>query len=144
MVMGSTLLDQPVTDPTPIFEHFRGSHLTELLTAAVAHFRVFEKLALAPKPAAQLAVELQLAERPAVVLFTALRAMQLLRGDEAGRLMLTQLAQEHLLSGGPFFVGDYIGLAADAPGVVSMAERLRSNKPFGADAANGNANPRDA
>ena len=29
-------LDPPVADPTPIFEHFRGSYATELLTAAVA------------------------------------------------------------------------------------------------------------
>jgi len=32
-------LDVPATDPTPIFELFRGSYATELLTAAVAHFR---------------------------------------------------------------------------------------------------------
>ena len=35
----------PELDPAPIFEIFRGNYATELLTAAVAHFGVFEKLA---------------------------------------------------------------------------------------------------
>jgi len=142
--MARSLLDQPTTDPTPLFEHFRGSYGTELLTTSVARFGLFSRLSAAAKPADELADELQLAARPAIVLFTALRAMQLLNVDDAGRLSLTALAREHLLPGGPFFVGDYIGLAADAPGVVSMVERLRTNKPFGADAAKGNANPGDA
>jgi predicted O-methyltransferase YrrM len=142
--MARSLLDQPTTDPTPIFEHFRGSYGTELLTAAVAHFGVFERLAATAQPTGQLAAELNLAERPAVVLFTALKAMQLLQTDEAGRLSLTPLAREHLLPGGPFFVGDYIGLAADAPGVVSMVERLRTNKPFGAEAPKSDGNQSEA
>ncbi|MGC3966566.1 MAG: hypothetical protein QM775_04110 [Pirellulales bacterium] len=37
-----------VTDPTPIFEHFRGALGTELLTAAVAHLNVFDALAARP------------------------------------------------------------------------------------------------
>ena len=131
--MTSSALTPPVTDPTSIFEHFRGSYGTELLTAAVAHLGLFARLAGAPQSPAQLAAELNLAERPATVLFTALRAMQLLSVDEAGRLALTPLAAEHLLPGGPFFVGDYLGLAADAPGVLAMLERLRLNKPYGAD-----------
>jgi ubiquinone/menaquinone biosynthesis C-methylase UbiE len=142
--MARSLLDQPTTDPTPIFENFRGSYGTELLTAAVAHFSLFSRLSAAAKPAEELAAELQLAERPARVLFTALRAMQLLTSDEAGRLALTAVAKEHLVRSELFFVGDYIGLAADAPGVLSMVERLRLNKPFGADAATSNANRGDA
>ena len=38
----------PQVDPTPIFELFRGNYGTELLTAAVAHFRIFERLAAGP------------------------------------------------------------------------------------------------
>ena len=34
--------------------------------------------------------------------------------------------------GGPFDVSDYIGLAADSPGVKEMVERLRTNRPAGA------------
>ena len=38
----------PQTDPSPIFELFRGSYATELLVAAVAHFDLFATLADGP------------------------------------------------------------------------------------------------
>ena len=72
----------PRIDPTPIFEAFRGSHATELLTAAVAHLEVFGLLAGGPLAFDELRVRLGLAERPANVLVTALRALGLL---ERGR-----------------------------------------------------------
>ncbi|MEW4567920.1 methyltransferase [Tautonia sp. JC769] len=122
-------LARPHTDPTPIFELFRGNFATELLTVAVAHFNVFGRLADAPRSEAELRVELQLQERPATVLFTALRAMGLLSRSEHGQLALTDLSREHLVPGAPFDVGSYLTLAARSPGVLEMAERLRSNHP---------------
>jgi predicted O-methyltransferase YrrM len=142
--MSSSALARPVTDPTLIFEHFRGSYGTELLTAAAAHFGLFARLESAPLPVDELANEMELARRPAAVLFTALRAMRLLEVDGAGRLALSAMAREHLVPGGPFFIGDYIGLAADAPGVVRMVERLRLNKPLGQDPAESSANTANA
>ena len=56
--MSDSLLTPPQIDPTSIFEHFRGAHGTELLTAAVAHFNVFGRLAESPRTAAQLQQEL--------------------------------------------------------------------------------------
>ncbi len=119
----------PQVDPTPIFEIFRGSYATEILTAAVAHFNVFGRLAQQPMTAAELGQSLGVAERPRIVLLTALRSFGLLTCDAQGRLHLTDLAREHLLPGGPFDVGDYVGLAANSPGVLEMVERLRSNRP---------------
>lgn len=126
--------DRPATDPTPLFELFRGSHATELLVGAVAHFGVFARLADGPKSFADLRGELGLSERAANVLFTALRAMGTLSPDDDGRLALTPLAREHLVPGGQFYVGDYGGLAAQAPGVLALVERLRTNQPAGAKA----------
>lgn len=123
----------PITDPTPLFELFRGNHATELLVAAVAHFNVFARLEHGPKTLAELRIETGLGDRAANVLFTALRAMGSLVVDDQQRLSLTPLAREHLVPGGPFFMGDYCGLAGKAPGVVAMVERLRSNRPAGAD-----------
>lgn len=131
-------LPAPATDPTPLFEHFRGSYATELLTAAVAHFGVFGRLAEAPQSFADLRQALGLAERPAIVLITALRAMGLIV-EVNGKLTLTPLAAEHLVPGGAFDVGDYIGLAAQSPGVLAMVERLRTNKPANADSSAGAA-----
>ena len=73
--------------------------------------------------------ELALQRRPAIVLLTVLRAMKLLEVDELGCFRLTDLAKEHLVPCGEYFVGDYIGLAAETPGVVEMVSRLRSNRP---------------
>lgn len=129
--MALSATTKPRTDPTAIFELFRGSFGSELLTAAVAHLGVFEVLSHEPLEFAELRARLKLDERPAVVLITALRAMQLLNTDEQGRLALTDLAREHLRPDAPFFVGDYIGLAAQSPGVLEMVERLRSNSPAG-------------
>ncbi|MBI1372336.1 MAG: methyltransferase domain-containing protein [Phycisphaera sp.] len=129
----------PQVDPTPIFEHFRGSYGSELLAAAVAHLGVFDHVAAAPLSFDELRNRVGLAERPAVVLFTALRAMGLLTTDNSGKLTPTPLAAEHLLGDAYFAVADYVGLAAEAPGVKEMVARLTSNKPAGADTEEGAA-----
>ena len=121
----------PETDPTPIFEAFRGNYGTELLTAAVAHYDLFSKLARRSLTIDQLAQDLGLEPRPAVVLLTALRAMGLLTADQQRRLTLTAIAREHLVPKSEFDIGAYIGLAADSPSVLAMVERLRTNKPSG-------------
>lgn len=131
--MPLSALAGPATDASAIFEAFRGSYGTELLTAAVAHFDLFGRLDRAPRPLAALAAELGLAARPANVLVTALRAMGLLATDADGRLTLSALARNHLIPGAPFDVGDYVGLAAQSPSVLAMVERLRTNRPAAAD-----------
>jgi SAM-dependent methyltransferase len=132
--MSLSARESPRIDPTVIFEVFRGSYGTELLTAAVAHFNLFGRLAAKPLSLDELRGELELAERPAIVLTTALRACGLIATDAAGRFTLTELAREHLVPGGAFDVSDYLGLAAASPGVQEMVARLRSNRPAGAEA----------
>lgn len=121
------------TDATPIFELFRGSYATELLTASVAHFNIFGQLAKTPLTQSELAQSLQLTDRASQVLVTALRAMDLLTLDGSGRLALTEMAKAHLIPGSPHDVGDYLGLAAQTPGVLGMVERLKTDRPYGAD-----------
>src|SRR4051794_30232658 len=108
LMSGKTLScgELPRTDPTPIFEAFRGSYSTELLVAAVAHFNLFSHLVGGRLSFDDLRGRLKLAERPANVLFTALRAMGLMARDSDGRLALTALAAEHLTPGGQFEVSD--------------------------------------
>jgi predicted O-methyltransferase YrrM len=124
--------DAPQTDPTPIFEAFRGSYSTELLAAAVGHFKLFGHLTGGPVSFDTMRERIGLAPRAANVLFTALCAMRLLQRDRDGRLSLTELAKEHLTPGGAFEVSDYVGLVAQSPGVLEMVERLRTNHPAGA------------
>ena len=123
----------PETNPTPLFELFRSNYASELLIAAVAHLGVFTALAERPQTLSELASTLGLAPRAANVLITALRAMGTVgRGAEA-RLELTAMSREHLVPGGAFYVGDYGSLAAQAPGVLALVERLRTDRPSGAD-----------
>jgi len=130
-------LAAPQFDPTPIFELFRGSYGTELLVAAVTHFRLFDLLAGGQLVPAVLQQNLGLADRPLVVLTTALRAMQLLTLDARGNYDLTPTAREHLVSGSEHFIGDYLGLAAKSPGVCEMIARLTTNLPAGHNASDG-------
>ena len=122
----------PRVDPTPIFEHFRGAASTELLLAAVSHLNVFGILD-EPKTFEGLRASLGLAQRPAMVLITALRAMGLIGADEHGRLSMTDLAREHLAPGADFDVNGYLGLASDTPGVLAMVRALKANRPVGAE-----------
>jgi predicted O-methyltransferase YrrM len=122
-------LTAPCFDPTSIFELYRGNYASELLTAAVAHFQVFGYFLEGPLTLDELRRQLVLAERPAVVLVTALRAFGLLIDDGPGKLDLSELAREHLLPGSPFDISGYVGLTADSPGVLAMVERLRTNRP---------------
>jgi len=126
-------------DPTSIFELFRGNYGTELLACAAGPLNVFGRLASGPRAEADLQRELGLADRPTVVLFAALKAMGLLAGNGNNHIDLTPLAREHLLPGGPFDVSDYIGLAAESPGVKEMLKRLTSNRPAGAEDERGAA-----
>ena len=128
--MTRSALQKPQHDPTPIFETFRGSYGTELLTAAVAHFNVFGLVAASPISFDELRTALKLERRPAIVLITALHAMGLL-AETDGKLALTDVAREHLVPGSLFDVGDYVGLAANSPGVLEMVERLKTNQPAG-------------
>ncbi len=135
-------LNAPDSDPTALFELSRAHYASDLLNAAVHHLKVFALLVQRPLTMAETRERLGLAERPAMVLFTALRAMGLIVDGAGGRLELTALAREHLDPDAYFAVADYIGLGADSPGVLGMVERLRSDRPAGAakaaDALTGN------
>jgi ubiquinone/menaquinone biosynthesis C-methylase UbiE len=122
-------LPLPQTDPTPIFDTFRGNHATELLVAAVSHLRLFELLAAGPVTTEKLRQETALTDRAMVVLTTALRAMGLITRDPQGRFTATPMALEHLTPGAEFEVDSYLGLAADSPGVLEMVQRLRTSRP---------------
>lgn len=132
LVTTASALVAPTVDPTPIFEHFRGSYATELLTAAVSGFDIFGKIAIKPCSEADLRQQLELEARPAIVLFTALKAMGLLTVDTAGLLQLTAMSREHLVPGAAYDVSGYIRLASESPGVKEMITRLKTNRPAGA------------
>jgi predicted O-methyltransferase YrrM len=123
----------PEFDPTPIFEFSRVHYGSQVLAAVVAHFNVFGRLANGPLSFDALREQLGLANRPAQVMITALRAMKLLVADNDGRVAVSPLAKEHLTPDGKFYVGDYLSIVANDAGVCELVERLRTNRPKGSD-----------
>jgi O-methyltransferase domain len=115
-------------DPAPITRQLRAMFGSRLLLAAVHHLNVFEELTDGPLPVTELSHRLALAERPAMVLFPALCAMELLQYDEQSRLSITALGRFLTQHQQPNLTG-YTGLEKDDPGVIDMAQRLRHDGP---------------
>ncbi len=102
---------------------------SRLLLAAVHHLNVFETLSPEPLSLTELSRRLGLAERPAMVLFPALCAMELLRYDEQNRLIITPLGRFLTQDQTPNLTG-YTGLEKDDPGVLAMTQLLRNVWPL--------------
>src|SRR4051794_23847995 len=117
----------PKTDPSPIFQAYRGDYATALLTAAIHEFDLFHRLASASRTVQEVSQDLKLSPRATNVLLVALRAMKLLVNDGQGRVALTDLAREHF-TGGEFDISDYLSQAADTPAVREIVQRLKTNK----------------
>ncbi len=120
----------PLFDPTPLLDAFRASHLSTLLTAAIGHYDVGPLLAAEPHSFDRLRRALNLAERPAIVLFTALRAAGLIdvHGQE---LSLTPFGREKLDPNSPFCLSGYLGLGVYSADVRNMIDCLRRDHPAG-------------
>ena len=122
----------PKIDPAPIFELFRGNYATELLVASVVHFNLFEEIALNTAGSEALRVKMGLERRAWIVLVTALKASGLLL-ENNGNLALSDIAKSTLLKNSRHSIASYIGLSAQAPGVLEMVNRLRVSTPIHAD-----------
>lgn len=122
------MLNFPLPDPAPITRQLRAMFGSRLLLAAVHHLTVFDALSTGPLPMTELSRRLGLSERPAMVLFPALCAMQLLDYDDVGQLSITELGRFLTQSQSPNLIG-YTGLEKDDPGVLEMARRLRNDGP---------------
>ncbi|MBO0938472.1 methyltransferase [Fibrella sp. HMF5335] len=122
-----SILHQP--DPAPITRQLRAMFGSRLLLAAVHHLNVFDLLSAGPLSLTDLSQQLRLAERPAMVLFPALCAMQLLRYDKQNRLTISELGHYLVQDQTPNLTG-YTGLEKDDPGVVDMVQRLLHDGPL--------------
>ncbi|WP_128548011.1 methyltransferase [Larkinella soli] len=116
-------------DLAPITRHLRAMFGSRLFIAAVHHLNVFELLSEEPLPLDEAARRLGLKERPAMVLFPALCAMELLETNAGGRLRLTELGRYVTRAQTPNLTG-YVGLEKNDPGVLEMADRLRNDGPL--------------
>ncbi|GEO07737.1 methyltransferase [Segetibacter aerophilus] len=115
-------------DLAPITRHLRAKASSHLLVAAIHHLKVFEELSSGPSSIEELQQKLRLKERPAMVLFPALLAMNLLEFCLEGKLQLSELGK-FLTSASQVNLIGYAGLEKEDPGVIQMAEWLRNDGP---------------
>lgn len=120
------MLNELSPDLASVTRHLRAMFGSRLLIAAVSHFHVFDVLQQEPLSLTQISDKLQLAERPSMVLFPALCAMNLLQIDEAGNLAITETGR-YLATAEKANIAGYVGLEKDDPGVLDMVERLRND-----------------
>lgn len=123
------MLSSAQFDPAPITRQLRAMYGSRLLIAAVHHLHVFETLGDQSLSLSELSSQLHISERPAMVLFPALCAMDLLQCDENGELTITDLGRYATQTHTPNLTG-YIGLEKEDLGVVDMALRLRNDGPL--------------
>ncbi len=115
-------------DPAPITRHLRAKAASHLLVAAVHHLHVFEELNLLPLSFLELQRKLNLAERPAMVLFPALCAMGVLHQNIEGKFEVSPLGK-FLVKATPENLTGYVGLETEDPGVLRMVEWLKNDGP---------------
>src|SRR5580765_4356583 len=119
---------QNITRPdlAPITRHLRAVYGSRLLIAAVHHFKVFEQFAGGPQSRSELQYRLGLKERPAMVLYPALCAMEMLERGASGNLALTEQGR-YLTSTPTTNLIAYVGLEGNDPGVLEMVQRLKND-----------------
>lgn len=121
----------PQHDTTRLLDEFRTAQLSHLLTAAVVKFDVGSVLSSGPLPYALVCERLELADRPAIVLLTALRSIGLIEVDDRGRIGLTAYGREKLDPDSPFHLRGYLGLGAFSADVQNMIDCLKNDRPAG-------------
>ena len=122
---------RPQHDTTAFLDEFRTAQLSHLLTAAVVQFDVGTALSDGPLAYDELCRRLELADRPATVLLTALRSIVLIDVDAQGRIGLTEYGREKLDPNSPFHLRGYIGLGGFSADVQHMVDCLRNDRPAG-------------
>ncbi|GEO05771.1 O-methyltransferase [Adhaeribacter aerolatus] len=118
----------PPLDLAPITRHLRAMAGSRILITAVHHIPVFQVLQNGPKSLADLAQHLGLKERPAMVFFPALCALEMLAFNPEGNLTLTPLGRYLTQTQQPNLVG-YTGLEKNDPGVLALTELLMNDGP---------------
>jgi hypothetical protein len=111
-------------DLAPITRHLRARASSHLLVAAIHHLQVFEELSKGSLSIEELQERLHLKERPAMVLFPALCAMDLIHFSAEGKLQLSETGK-YLTTASPINLIGYAGLEKEDPGVIKMAAWLR-------------------
>ncbi len=123
--------DFPSHDTTSFLDEFRTAQISHLLVAAVTDFDIGGALTEGPMTYSELRFHLELADRPAIVLLTALRSIGLIDVDADGRVALTPYGREKMSPASSFSLRGYVGLGAGSADVRQMVDCLKHDRPAG-------------
>ncbi|HET6409230.1 MAG TPA: methyltransferase [Chthoniobacteraceae bacterium] len=122
------LLNEPVSDPLPLYRYRDGIGAVDLLSAAVAHLDFFSWVGDHPATLGAICAQFEIHPRPADVMMTLFSAMGLIT-QSGGVFHLTIRAREHLTQASPWNLAPYYFSMKDRPATIDMLKVLKSGKP---------------
>lgn len=122
------LTQLPNTDPTRILRYRDGLYAVDLLGAAISEFDFFSWLSDHPSDFAAIGAQFDFKPRPADVLLTLSAANDFIERRD-GVYHTTELANEHLVKGTPWFLAPYFDSLKERPVSRDFIEVLRTGKP---------------
>lgn len=120
----------PHHDPSDLLRLRDSIYAADLFFAALVHLNFFTWLSKNPSNAENICKELNIKPRPADVMLTLFKAMNLIE-EEAGVYRITPLAEEHLTEKSAWNLGPYFASLRERPIVQKMLEVLATGKPAG-------------
>lgn len=123
------LAQLPQTDPTSLLRYRDGVYAIDLLTAAIAEFRLFDYLRDHPATLGEICRHYDWHPRPADVLLTLCLCNGYLEQDEDGMFSASGMAREHLCSDSPWDLSGYYASLRDRPVVADYVRVLHTGRP---------------
>ncbi len=127
-VFPDPLLNEPATDPLPLYRFRDGISSVDLLAVAIAHLDLFTWLDAHPATFGAIVAHFGLHTRPADVMMTLLSALGLVT-QSGGVYHLTLRSREHLAAGSPWNLAPYYTSMKDRKPTLDMLAVLRTGKP---------------
>jgi SAM-dependent methyltransferase len=122
------LLNEPATDPLPLYRYRDGMAAMDLLAVGVAHLDLFTWLDNHPSTLGAICAHFGIQVRPADVMMTLFTAMGLVT-QAGGVFHLTLRAREHLTKGSPWTIAPYYASMKDRTSTLDMMLVLKNGKP---------------
>ena len=122
------MIEVPSTYPSNLLRLRDSVYSADLFIAAVSNLNLFSWLDKNPADLQEVCSSLQIEERPADVMLTLFKSLDLIEEKE-GLYYLTELSKDHLIEPSPWFLGPYISSLAERPTCEEMLKVLKTGKP---------------